>query len=397
MKNLRLVLFIMVFCAALTTGAQNRSINFQELTWQQALNKARQSQKLIFMDAYASWCRPCKWMSANIFTNDTVADIFNEQFICVKFDMEKGEGIQLREQFNIKAYPTLLFVDSKGKMVHRSVGAMQQVREYIELCKTATDPLNRLAGFEERLPGNKDNAVFLRSYLEVLQKAYLPYDQILEQYFATQKQEDLFASQNWKIIYRFVNNTIWPQFNFLFENRSKYAELYSQDSVDTKISSVFYNSINAILNAKTFDPLKYEAAKRQILETGYEHADKIVFQADLDRARRANDPGAYAQTALEGVPQHLWLDPTALNEVAWFVFENYSEEEMLQQALKWAARSVELDTKPYNLDTYACILHKLGFIDEAIIHEEKAIQLAEEMGEPTENYRQMLERFRKEK
>ncbi len=38
--------------------------------------------------------------------------------------MEKGEGISLREKYDIKAFPTMLILDSEGTVINRIVGAM---------------------------------------------------------------------------------------------------------------------------------------------------------------------------------------------------------------------------------------------------------------------------------
>ncbi|MBL7708461.1 MAG: thioredoxin family protein, partial [Chitinophagaceae bacterium] len=44
--------------------AQNNSgIQFQNLSWSQLLAKAKTENKLIFVDAFTTWCGPCKQMS----------------------------------------------------------------------------------------------------------------------------------------------------------------------------------------------------------------------------------------------------------------------------------------------------------------------------------------------
>ena len=97
MKN-TILFFAIVFGSSLL--AQDRSIEFQDITFDEALKASRTENKPIFMDCYAVWCGPCKWMSANIFTNNAVADYYNENYICVKFDMEKGEGIDIAKKYD---------------------------------------------------------------------------------------------------------------------------------------------------------------------------------------------------------------------------------------------------------------------------------------------------------
>ena len=103
-------------------SAQNRSIQFKEGNWESLLQQAKKENKLIFLDCYTSWCGPCKMLAKTVFTNDTVADFYNKHFICAQMDMEKGEGPELAKRYNVRAYPTLLYVNKEGKLVHNVVG-----------------------------------------------------------------------------------------------------------------------------------------------------------------------------------------------------------------------------------------------------------------------------------
>ena len=61
-----------------------------------------------------------------------------------------------------------------------------------------------------------------------------------------------------------------------------------------------------------------------------------------------------------------------LNEYAWTVFQNCSDETCLKNALEWSKRSFEKEQNPAYMDTYANILYRLGRKDEAIEWEQKA-------------------------
>lgn len=101
----------------------SQGISFEKgTTWEEALAKAEKSDKLIFLDAYATWCGPCKMLDRSVFPDEALGEYFNENFINVKMDMERGEGRDLARQFRIRAYPTLLFVNSKGEIVHQFMG-----------------------------------------------------------------------------------------------------------------------------------------------------------------------------------------------------------------------------------------------------------------------------------
>lgn len=99
-------------------------IQFVELPWAKALEKAKKEKKLIFFDAYTSWCGPCKMLQKTVFTRSDVGEYFNANFINVKKDMEEGEGPKLATMYPIEGYPSLFFINGNGKVVTMHLGAM---------------------------------------------------------------------------------------------------------------------------------------------------------------------------------------------------------------------------------------------------------------------------------
>ncbi len=111
------------------TGIQFTSISFEE-----ALKLAKKEKKNIFLDAYASWCGPCKMLKKNIFTQKEVGDFYNSNFVNMAIDMEQGEGPKLAQKYKVQAYPTLLFINHKGEVVGSALG-YHQADEIIALGK----------------------------------------------------------------------------------------------------------------------------------------------------------------------------------------------------------------------------------------------------------------------
>lgn len=102
MRRSFLVPAILLF-SAFFAFAQNREIHFEHTAWKEILAKAKKENKLIMVDAFTTWCGPCKWMAKNTFTNDTVADFYNSKFVNAKIDMEKGEGLDIAKQYEVQA------------------------------------------------------------------------------------------------------------------------------------------------------------------------------------------------------------------------------------------------------------------------------------------------------
>lgn len=97
-------------------------IDFFQGTWEEALEKAKSENKLIFLDAYAAWCGPCKMLKRNVFPNPEVGALFNEHFINFAMDMEKGIGRQIAQKYGVTAYPTLYFIDGEGTVIKKAIG-----------------------------------------------------------------------------------------------------------------------------------------------------------------------------------------------------------------------------------------------------------------------------------
>jgi len=144
-----LCLFILIFFANSSIHAQGNSIDFQSGSWTEILAKAKTENKLVFIDAYTTWCAPCKKMAKEVFPKTEVADFYNKMFVNIKMDMENGEGVNLARTYNVNVFPTLLFVDGEGSLVHRSAG-YHNVEQFLTLGTEALDPSMQIASLKNR-------------------------------------------------------------------------------------------------------------------------------------------------------------------------------------------------------------------------------------------------------
>lgn len=113
----------------------------EDVIFKKALNKAKKENKLLFIDCYTTWCGPCKKMAEEVFTVTVVKQYFDKNFINLKIDMEKGEGVELAKQFKIKGFPTFLLVNGDGEIVFTSVGSMD-AEEFLALFKEKNDTVH---------------------------------------------------------------------------------------------------------------------------------------------------------------------------------------------------------------------------------------------------------------
>ena len=76
----------------------------------------------------ATWCGPCKMLEKETL-NDPWVKHFLTGFIIVKAYEDK----EVEAKYPMNAYPTLVFTDSQGKELHRTVG-FQPTTKFLEQC-----------------------------------------------------------------------------------------------------------------------------------------------------------------------------------------------------------------------------------------------------------------------
>ncbi len=86
-----------------------------------ALAEAKTANKPIMMDVFATWCGPCKLLDQNVFSRPEVGEA-SKAFVTVKIDGDQNEA--LKRQYQVKGYPTVLFLAPDGKEIGRSYGAV---------------------------------------------------------------------------------------------------------------------------------------------------------------------------------------------------------------------------------------------------------------------------------
>ena len=391
----KLLPLLLITTVSFSGFGQNRSIEFVEGKWGDILAKAKESNKIIFFDAYTVWCGPCKKLAKEIFTRDEVADFYNENFICVHFDMEKDEGIILAKRYKVKAYPSLLFIDGEGRDVHRFVGAPKYPHEFIRIGEIALNPTERLAYFQDHYDNGNLEGEFILKYLNKLTTAYIPRDPIIKKYFDTQHDSQLTTRANWEIIYYHVNKINSREFKYLLNNQKDYKVLYNEDSVNNKIYTTFLQQAYKLIYSREFEPEKYESLKNKIRKADFALGEQLIITADLQYYSRYNKWKDYTELAYNNVDKFYLEDHNTLNNIAWNVCQNTNKKEYLNKAEEWAKKSVELNSKSFNNDTYAAILYKVGKKEEAIKQQELAIELAKEEGRPTKSFEEKLDKMKK--
>ena len=74
MKKTIIIIVTIVFSFFFQQVAEAQGIVFSDIPWAEALAKAKKENKYILVDAYTSWCGPCRKMANTVFTQAEVGD-----------------------------------------------------------------------------------------------------------------------------------------------------------------------------------------------------------------------------------------------------------------------------------------------------------------------------------
>ncbi len=394
MKKMLYLFLFSPLCLFGQTLQTEKGINFDHASnFAQLLERSGKENKMIMVDAYTTWCGPCKWMANNIFPNDTVAAYYNSNFINAKIDMEKGEGVDLAKKYLVTAYPTFLFIDNNGELLHRMSGSMQ-AKDFVELGSDAMNPAKQFASAQRKYDSGNMNPDEMGEYLLMRAKTNMDVKEVMAKYFSTQKDSDLINLRNWSIL----SHCAWylradcREFRYLVDHHAEFDKLYSEKEVSKIISNGYVSALENYLkdkNAEGYLKLKEEIKKKNIVM----HEDRVMLY-DLEYYKQKSDWAEYTQTGEKFIEEFGKEKQYYLNLMAWNFYENVSDKVMLAKAEAWAKRSVELDTNYENTDTYACLQYKLGKKMEAQATAERAIELAKKDGKDFKETQALLDKIK---
>lgn len=371
MKN-----YILLLLLPLTFNLQAQDgIHFVEESWQKILRKADKENKLIFLDAYTSWCGPCKMMSKDVFPDKKLGKLYNEKFINVQLDMEDEAGYPIGKKYKIRAYPSLLYINGQGEVVHRVVG-YQDAEQLKELAEVAYAPELNLVGLQKRYDaGERDPDFLLKKAMAHSNAMDGQHMEALEAYFDT--QSDWSSMENMELLFMVADDIESPLFKYLANHREEFELVFGKEAVINKlqqmVSQELYKNRNDLPSLEKVDQLYARAYP--------DMAEKLSSRFRIDYYRMAGDQEKYLEATANYLGTYSSDNAMELNNAAWNFFELVDDPEHLKLALSWAQKSVDLEPGYYNYDTLAALYYKLGEKKKALKTAKQAIAIAKAEGE----------------
>ena len=391
-KCLNLLLFIGSIISSSTVYCQE-GVNFEKETWSNTLAKAKAENKIVFVDAYTTWCGPCKKMDAKTFPDEKVGDFFNKNFINIKVDVEKGDGLDIAEKYKIISYPTLFFVNCDGELVHSSVGA-RIPEELIELGKKAivmfTDSNKSFHSMEMRYQTGERSSEFLKNYTYVLFERRMDHRHVFDDYVKT--QTNLLTEDNIKFISDFLRKSSDPYYKFIIKHKAEFDKVVGKNTIDEIFTNILLGE--AMFKIKT--EADFDILEKDLLEVfnelrAKENLDyfKISYYFNYTQMAKFQESDNYLtykkkffESSVSYIEEYEINDSEELNQQAFLIteFAGVEDKEILEIALVWVKNSMDQDVYYANVNTRALICFKLNKKEEAREYADLAVNLGRKEG-----------------
>lgn len=213
-------------------------------TFDEALQKAKEEKKDLFVDFYADWCGPCKVMEKEVFSQPEVGAYFNAHFICVQVNVDTKENREVTKMYKVEALPTMLMVSREGKELRRVKGVVPPATLIREAKVARGEELSFEQLYEKYKKKKKDTDIQQQLLLEA--PAFIPtqqgYDQqkwgtriesIFPNYLKSKKLEHMINEKDLTILtlYHPMTSKNDPIFDFVAANFDKYAKAVGREKV----------------------------------------------------------------------------------------------------------------------------------------------------------------------
>ncbi|KFC20118.1 thioredoxin family protein [Chryseobacterium sp. FH1] len=368
--------FFLIF--AFQLGFSQQNIKFEDSDFATLLAKAKTEKKLIFLDAYAAWCGPCKLMERNVFTDAKVADYYNKNFINAHFDMEKGEGKELAAKYGIRSYPTLLFLNGEGEVVGKELGYLNTADFYALGTKNNKPELVNSNLKDEFLKGKLDQPALLNFVSLYSGKDPILAKQASEKYFAN-KKDKAFTGEEINALLNFTQSVDDANYKIFQQNKSAIVELlteknYTQFDNYLRLMKIVTSATND--KTKTIDDAKVLKEGEGLLSKDELEKSLNIYKLNYYIAHE-NYP-AYEKTALEYYKNPDEFNGSELLASASVFVENVANPTSLQTAARWAEKVVMSQENYDSTSILAKLYDKLGKRDEAKMFAGMAANFAKE-------------------
>ena len=443
----------MLLCATSSSNAQsdpspagddNSAINWTaNLSWQEIKQKAKNQNKYIFVDCYATWCKPCKQMDTEVYTVDSVGEYLNAEFISVKVQMDQTNkddasikswyktAKDIAKRYSISAYPSYVFFAPNGEVVSKETG-YKKPGAVLQVARDAKDPSKQYFVLLKNYKKGKLDDSAKRSLIKTARQLNdtVNYRSLRESYFLylhALPKEKFYTKDNIEFIASTISRKSHVVFDMFYPDGSAVDKVmgkngYAKNVVDDVITKEkMANVLNTAMDSKV-EPDWNNLYKSIAEDYNMDYAARNTLVGKIQWYGFMQPDVLKFATSLNDKIEKYGSDTTSrtedfkLNNAAMLIWKHVgtSKEptkediDVLNRVINWmegVVRRKGIDTTSYYhtsywhtyIDTYANLLHKVGRTVEAIRWEEFAILKCKELdgGSRIKEYEKFLDKMKK--
>jgi tetratricopeptide (TPR) repeat protein len=313
-----------------------------------------------------------------------------DDVILVQIDAEKGVGVDLKNQYNVKGYPTFILTNKEGETISRWWGYSKKM--FIDEFDLGFSDLTTIPEKEARYKEKPDakTARILASYFNTqgeMKKAASLYEEA-----AKYDPENDYAVELFQIYYSGLRRKVYS----LEEVESIATKAVKSDKVEADAKTQIYAQMTYMVKSETTDEKMLA-----FVENGYKHLEnhqenapkwaKNVLSISHALYVEKNEKKA-VKLKKASMPEGWENNPQDINAFSWWCFENkvnlMEADQLGRKAVKLAQPGKE---KAMILDTVAEIVNLIGFPEDSV----GLMELAIKEDPDNEFYKKQLEKFRK--
>lgn len=331
MKNLVTTFFVLLFSL---TFAQEEGIKFDQSAFKDLLARAKKEKKLVFIDAYAVWCGPCKMMDKNVFTQKSVGDYFNKTFVSSRIDMEKGEGREIAQKFAVRSYPTFLFLNGDGELVSQNYGYMEPSL-FLSMAQEVKAGNSKEGSMKERFAKGEKSPEFLMNVMKLNSSSDFEFaKKASERYFANRNSKEPLTKDEVGLLFYFIKSSKDPNFKILIDKKDEITPFLPEQSYNEYKNQILLADVmeTAIDNTNhNINEEKFMQAAEPLV--GKEAANTKLNQIKLSYYEQNANYAAYEKTALEYYKNPDLFEANETLKPAWIFSEHITNKASLKKLL----------------------------------------------------------------
>lgn len=369
-------LLLLIALPHLVNAQEKTGIRFEEKPFADILKRSAQANKLIFIDAYTSWCIPCKWMDKNVFVNDTISTFYNANFVNFKQDMEKGEGPDLKKKYDVSVYPTYLFLNSEGTVLHRSTSRME-VQEFLKLGEAVLNPTKTLSVLNSKYEQGNRSTAFLWDFMIALKQSRDPRaSKIKDELVASLTDNQLLSELGWNIIQQFPLKETDRLAKVLVANQPKFEAIGGKNNVQKVVDQI---AISSLYGLSRQDPDKFMTKLNELKKSSSDQRSLILLELShyMDH-NNANELLKLMKNARTNYFSDNAMDLSFI--IRRIAQENFPDEKVKQEAYEIGKITIGLMPEEYSVQgTFADVCFMVNKKEEGLKAATKAYEIAKLM------------------